>query len=125
MLHNRMTTAFERSKEQEHEAAKNEIPSFQVFIERRDFLGAITVLKFLKSTRNTAEVGNADLWIAYCNFHLGRHEEALEIYTALKKSKNPLLMLTPSISTVPSACCIWARWATHVSWQLRCPYASF
>ena len=91
MLHNRMTTAFERSKEQEHEAAKNEIPGFQVFIERRDFLGAITVLKFLKSTRNTAEVGNADLWIAYCNFHLGRHEEALEIYTSLKKSKTPPL----------------------------------
>ncbi|TNJ29487.1 Intraflagellar transport protein IFT56 [Giardia muris] len=92
MLHNRMTTAFERSKEVELEAAKNEVPSFQTFIERRDFVGAYTVLRFQRAIQQET-AGTIDLWIAYCCFHMGKHEEALEIYTRLKEASSPVLDL--------------------------------
>lgn len=91
MLQSRMTTAFERSKVLEVEAAQAEALSFMTFIERRDFIGAITLLRFQKDSHTLPAGVNADLWIAYCYFHLGRHEDALRIYTTLASHEPPPL----------------------------------
>jgi len=59
------------------------------FIERRDFVGAITLLLFQKKTNTVPQGIHADLWLAYCYFHNGQHDLALKIYTDLNKQEPP------------------------------------
>ena len=47
------------------------MPTLLSFIEKRDFAGAITLLKFQKNTNTVPEGIHADLWLAYCYFHNG------------------------------------------------------
>uniref|UniRef100_A0A8C8I5Z4 Intraflagellar transport protein 56 n=1 Tax=Oncorhynchus tshawytscha TaxID=74940 RepID=A0A8C8I5Z4_ONCTS len=56
-------------------------PLVEDFLVQRDYLGAITLLEF---QRNVGERGeDADLWLAYCAFHLGDYKRAMEEYKAL------------------------------------------
>uniref|UniRef100_A0A8C7R035 Intraflagellar transport protein 56 n=1 Tax=Oncorhynchus mykiss TaxID=8022 RepID=A0A8C7R035_ONCMY len=56
-------------------------PLVDDFLIQRDYLGAITLLEF---QRNVGERGeDADLWLAYCAFHLGDYKRAMEEYKAL------------------------------------------
>lgn len=51
------------------------------FLESRDFVGAITFLKYNKKDEVLSE-----LWTGYCHFHLGEYKQALEIYKTLRSS---------------------------------------
>ncbi|KAK6637875.1 Intraflagellar transport protein 56 [Polyplax serrata] len=49
---------------------------FQDFIQKRDYVGAITVLQF-KPT-------DTELWLGFCHFHLGDYKKAADIYKSIK-----------------------------------------
>ncbi|UYV83098.1 TTC26 [Cordylochernes scorpioides] len=67
--------------------ARSKIPNLKDFLKERDFTGALTLLRFKKST-GKGSVEN-DLWMAYCAFHLGNHRQAAEVYETLLKADNP------------------------------------
>jgi intraflagellar transport protein 56 len=54
---------------------------WQDFVERRDYTGALAVLEFELSHGKGSE--SSKPWIAYCAFHVGDHQKALDIYKAL------------------------------------------
>jgi len=60
--------------------------NFQDFLSKRDYSGAMTILQF---NRTMPEV---DLWLAYCYFHAGSYEKALEVYKNIKKNSNEVLL---------------------------------
>ncbi|XP_027838201.1 intraflagellar transport protein 56 isoform X4 [Aphis gossypii] len=48
------------------------------FIEKRDYTGALTILKFdIEKSKQDVEL---ELWLAYCYFHLGDYNNAMLIY---------------------------------------------
>ncbi|XP_076866283.1 intraflagellar transport protein 56-like isoform X2 [Brachyhypopomus gauderio] len=51
------------------------------YLSQRDYVGAITLLEFQRSLGQTGE--DADLWLAYCAFHLGDYSRALKEYKAM------------------------------------------
>uniref|UniRef100_A0A8C8F4F6 Intraflagellar transport protein 56 n=1 Tax=Oncorhynchus tshawytscha TaxID=74940 RepID=A0A8C8F4F6_ONCTS len=54
-------------------------PLVEDFLVQRDYLGAITLLEF---QRNVGERGeDADLWLAYCAFHLGDYKREYKALT--------------------------------------------
>lgn len=55
--------------------------NLESFLESRDFIGAITFLKYNKKDEFLSE-----LWSGYCYFHLGEYKQALEIYRTLLAS---------------------------------------
>ncbi|CAB3223789.1 unnamed protein product [Arctia plantaginis] len=59
-------------------SAKKSFPELEDFILKRDYLGALTLLEFLKHEGNT-DVW-ADVWAAWCWFHLGEYRRALDAY---------------------------------------------
>jgi len=60
------------------------IPEFETCIQKRDYVGAITLLEF---KRQSAPKDKTNLeWLAYCYFHYGEHRKALDIYKDLVKS---------------------------------------
>lgn len=59
--------------------ARRKIPTFEEFLLRRDYVGAQTILKYSKEYDEIDE-GLKDLWIAFCNFHLGDYKSALDNY---------------------------------------------
>ncbi|KAK4473192.1 hypothetical protein MN116_004369 [Schistosoma mekongi] len=74
------------------------IPSLQVFIEKRDFTGALALLEFERCcSKSTVET---DLWIAYSAFHLGDYKKAAEEYKKLVEKTNA----PPDVHTY-LACC--------------------
>eukprot|EP00768_Dysnectes_brevis_P005483 gnl/Dysnectes_brevis/3980_a5188_459.p1 GENE.gnl/Dysnectes_brevis/3980_a5188_459~~gnl/Dysnectes_brevis/3980_a5188_459.p1 ORF type:complete len:550 (-),score=206.29 gnl/Dysnectes_brevis/3980_a5188_459:42-1646(-) len=83
MMHTKMSSAFEKAKVVETLDAEEDIPSLESFIERRDFVGAVTLLKFQKQNKTVEEGVDADLWLAYCYFHLAEYEKADIIYAEL------------------------------------------
>lgn len=65
-------------------------------IEKRDFLGAITLIEFerelkekkLKSkSRSNSDIEQLEL-LAYCYFHLAKYEKAISVYTELYESES-------------------------------------
>ncbi|GMH44171.1 hypothetical protein BSKO_12105 [Bryopsis sp. KO-2023] len=66
------------------EQETTKIFDLEEYLSRRDYLGAITLLKFQSSgkKRNDEELVDAE-WLAYCYFHYGEHAKALEIYESL------------------------------------------
>uniref|UniRef100_A0A673Z2R0 Intraflagellar transport protein 56 n=1 Tax=Salmo trutta TaxID=8032 RepID=A0A673Z2R0_SALTR len=54
-------------------------PLVEDFLIQRDYLGAITLLEV-----NRGE--DADLWLAYCAFHLGDYKRAMEVSKPLLNS---------------------------------------
>ncbi|XP_052740382.1 intraflagellar transport protein 56 [Bicyclus anynana] len=63
-------------------SAKKTFPELEDFILKRDYVGAITMLEFLKHE------GNADVWVsvwtAWCWFHLAEYKRALDEYLAVR-----------------------------------------
>ncbi|XP_063048498.1 intraflagellar transport protein 56-like isoform X2 [Engraulis encrasicolus] len=51
------------------------------YLNQRDYVGAMTLLEFQRSIGERGE--DADLWLAYCAFHLGDHKRAMQEYKAL------------------------------------------
>lgn len=63
-------------------ASRREIPKLEDFLEKRDYIGALTLLEFDNSTGSSLET---DLWMGYCAFHLGDYKRAATIYENLRK----------------------------------------
>ncbi|XP_052759526.1 intraflagellar transport protein 56 isoform X1 [Galleria mellonella] len=63
-------------------SAKKNFPELEDFILKRDYVGALTMLEFLKHEGNT-EIW-AEVWAAWCWFHLGEYRQALETYERVK-----------------------------------------
>ncbi|CAG9093505.1 unnamed protein product [Plutella xylostella] len=59
-------------------SSKKSFPELEDFILKRDYIGALTLLEFLKND------GNKDIWLevwaAWCWFHLGEYRSALDAY---------------------------------------------
>ncbi|XP_055604983.1 intraflagellar transport protein 56-like [Uranotaenia lowii] len=70
------------------------IPSFEEFLLKRDYIGAKTVLQCSKDYDEVAD-SLKELWVSFCNFHIGDYKEALEqyekIYDADKSQKEVAL----------------------------------
>lgn len=77
---------------------RKDIPKLDEFLDKRDYSGALTLVEFNASaTNNNVET---DMWIAYCNFHLGNYKKAVMIYNDVRKKEK----ISPNISTT-LACC--------------------
>eukprot|EP01051_Picozoa_sp_SAG22_P032228 SAG22_NODE_13483_length_405_cov_0.676471_1_plen_126_part_10 len=55
---------------------------WEEFVGRRDYTGALGILEFEAANGNGAD-STTKQWIAYCSFHLGEHQKALDIYKEL------------------------------------------
>ena len=69
---------------------KAEVPGVEEFVAKRDFSGALAVLDF---KRRSGEVdANTLPWMAYCAWHLGDFERALETYDEVLATRDdPIL----------------------------------
>jgi len=79
-------------------AAKDKIPDLEEFLQKRDYMGAITLLEFKKSSDPNNETNLA--WLAYAYFHYGEHRKAADVYKQLLKSEDP----DPTFHTYRAAC---------------------
>ena len=72
---------------------KKQEPKLEKFVEKRDFLGAVTLLEFLKASGKNTTVNM--FWLGYCQFHLGEYQHAMETYQtmALEENCDPLVHL--------------------------------
>lgn len=61
---------------------KKSFPELEDFIIKRDYVGALTMLEFLKHDGNT-DVW-VEVWTAWCWFHLGDYSKALDAYTRVQ-----------------------------------------
>ncbi|KAL2712888.1 intraflagellar transport protein 56 isoform X2 [Vespula squamosa] len=78
-------------------ASRTNIPKLEEFLEKRDYIGALTLLEFNSTSGSNLE---SELWMGYCAFHLGDYKRALTIYENLKKKENVLVDLFTNL-----ACC--------------------
>ncbi|KAK0096538.1 hypothetical protein PV326_005194 [Microctonus aethiopoides] len=77
---------------------RKDVPKLDEFLDKRDYSGALTLVEFNASaTNNNVET---DMWIAYCNFHLGNYKKAVMIYNDVRKKEK----ISSNISTT-LACC--------------------
>lgn len=83
-LLSRTRPAVESASAAASDNGQNKLPKLQDFLEKRDFLGALTLLEFQRSTN---ELKNPGL-IAYCCFHLGDFPRCLEELQGLLKACN-------------------------------------
>ncbi|CAO1326743.1 unnamed protein product [Diamesa hyperborea] len=58
---------------------KRQIPTFEEFLQRRDYVGAKTVMKYSKDYDDEEET-EKNLWMSYCDFHLGDYRKCLDEY---------------------------------------------
>uniref|UniRef100_A0A7S0WYC0 Intraflagellar transport protein 56 n=1 Tax=Chlamydomonas leiostraca TaxID=1034604 RepID=A0A7S0WYC0_9CHLO len=66
---------------------KPKIPDLDTFLNNRDYQGSIALLQF-KRHANRHDVRNLE-WLAYCHFHYGEHDKALNIYKELLSFEDP------------------------------------
>ncbi|XP_015186449.1 PREDICTED: intraflagellar transport protein 56 isoform X2 [Polistes dominula] len=77
--------------------SRTNVPKLEEFLEKRDYIGALTLLEFNSTSDSNVE---SQLWMGYCAFHLGDYKRALTIYQNLKKKDNILADLITNL-----ACC--------------------
>lgn len=77
--------------------SRTNVPKLEEFLEKRDYIGALTLLEFNSTSGSNVE---SELWMGYCAFHLGDYKRALTIYQNLKKKDNILADLITNL-----ACC--------------------
>ena len=70
-------------------------PTLSSFLHKRDYTGALTLLQHQKADtlkqRTSAGEEQRLAWLAYCHYHLGDHQKALDVYTELaERAKQPL-----------------------------------
>ncbi|XP_030025017.1 intraflagellar transport protein 56 isoform X2 [Manduca sexta] len=73
-------------------SAKKNFPELEDFIVKRDYVGALAMLEFLKHEGNK-EVW-CEAWCAWCWFHLGEYRRALDAYLSVRDTPN----LTPRLA---------------------------
>ena len=87
---------------------------WEEFVGRRDYTGALGILEFEQANGKTDD--QTKQWIAYCCFHLGEHQKALDIYNVrpgnLPRGGGPLNTLT---RTSPPAAARRAAPSPHVA----------
>lgn len=59
---------------------KKKSPSLEDFIVKRDYTGAKAFLEFSHDSEEEDKIITIDQWIAFCYFHLGDYQKALELY---------------------------------------------
>uniref|UniRef100_A0A674MFB4 Intraflagellar transport protein 56 n=1 Tax=Takifugu rubripes TaxID=31033 RepID=A0A674MFB4_TAKRU len=57
------------------------IPQLEEYLQKRDYLGALTLLEFKMSIGEEDDL--TSLWMGYCAFHLGDYRRAMEEYRSL------------------------------------------
>ncbi|KAK2575113.1 hypothetical protein KPH14_008838 [Odynerus spinipes] len=78
-------------------ASRTNIPKLEEFLEKRDYIGALTLLEFNSSSGSSLE---SELWMGYCTFHLGDYKRAATVYENLRKKENVPVDLPTNL-----ACC--------------------
>ncbi|XP_063619021.1 intraflagellar transport protein 56 [Cydia splendana] len=78
------------------------VPQLEDFVIKRDYVGALTMLEFLKHEGNT-EVW-PDVWAAWCYFHLGEYRHALDAYKRVL-ARSPLDPLIADTGRMDLAVC--------------------
>eukprot|EP00033_Pygsuia_biforma_P003331 GCRY01003650.1.p1 GENE.GCRY01003650.1~~GCRY01003650.1.p1 ORF type:complete len:559 (+),score=151.79 GCRY01003650.1:149-1825(+) len=64
-------------------------PTLEEFIQKRDFLGAITLIEFQRKSASEDDIQSL-YWLAYAYFHAGSFQNCLEVYDLLlKKGEDP------------------------------------
>ncbi|KAK9888298.1 hypothetical protein WA026_000558 [Henosepilachna vigintioctopunctata] len=91
-----VSTANQGKRENNISRNKN-VCQFEEFLFKRDYIGAITLLEFMKLHDYQP---NLELWMAYCCFHLGDYKKALDIYDRLAKNNGDIKNLAVNL-----ACC--------------------
>jgi intraflagellar transport protein 56 len=69
------------------EKKKKRLPKLEDFVQARDYVGAITLLEFLRSTERGSG-GDTALWLAYCWFHNGDYARARKEYESLSEGES-------------------------------------
>ncbi|XP_055907233.1 intraflagellar transport protein 56 [Eupeodes corollae] len=64
--------------------AKKSLPTLEDFILQRDYTGARAFLEFGNEEDDDERKLLADQWIAFCSFHLGDYQQALDQYKTIK-----------------------------------------
>ena len=64
-------------EEKGKDKVKDVLPTLEDLLERRDYTGAITLLKFRQNTKK-ADTDSA-LWLAYAAFHNGDYQTARKV----------------------------------------------
>ncbi|KAL0841000.1 hypothetical protein ABMA28_014777 [Loxostege sticticalis] len=82
MILSRSKPAGDSRSETGSSSAKKNFPELEDFVLKRDYVGALTMLEFLQHEGNT-EVW-AELWAAWCWFHLGEYRRALDAYRRVR-----------------------------------------
>uniref|UniRef100_A0A674MTP0 Intraflagellar transport protein 56 n=1 Tax=Takifugu rubripes TaxID=31033 RepID=A0A674MTP0_TAKRU len=59
------------------------IPQLEEYLQKRDYLGALTLLEFKMSIGEEDDL--TSLWMGYCAFHLGDYRRAMEEYRSLRQ----------------------------------------
>lgn len=65
---------------------RKEVPTLHNYLDRRDYVGAITLLEFTKNTGSPLK--ETEEWLGYCYFHLGNIQKAYGIYLEVARG-NP------------------------------------
>ena len=71
------------------------VPTLSSFLHKRDYTGALTLLQHQKAETERQRTSEAEerrlAWLAYCHYHLGDHQKALDTYSELAElAKHPL-----------------------------------
>ena len=75
--------------------ATRSVPTLSSFLHKRDYTGAITLLQYQKAEAEKQRTSEAEerrlSWLAYCHYHLGDYQKALDAYSELaERAKQPL-----------------------------------
>eukprot|EP00055_Hartaetosiga_balthica_P002770 m.5214 g.5214 ORF g.5214 m.5214 type:complete len:557 (+) comp2360_c0_seq1:144-1814(+) len=71
----------EGSKSRQASHKKKQLPHLNDFFEKRDYVGALTLLEFLEGSNQ--HVDKHEEWVAYASFHLGDYRKALQMYKGI------------------------------------------
>jgi intraflagellar transport protein 56 len=80
--------------------ASKQMPTLQDFLSTRDFTGANTLLEFQRRT-DTMDA-NTLPWLAFCAFHLGDYQRALDVYSDISTTR----AASPE-TALCRACCLY------------------
>ncbi|XP_072385887.1 intraflagellar transport protein 56 [Diabrotica undecimpunctata] len=103
MILSRSKPAIQTVNDYTKESGKSNVKQsspFEDYLKKRDYSGAITLLKFKQFPESKKAI--VDQWLAFCAFHRGDYKKTLSIY------KN-LLSVNPEIENylVNAACCLF------------------
>ncbi|KAF5829604.1 hypothetical protein DUNSADRAFT_15855 [Dunaliella salina] len=83
---------------QDGKRKESHIPDLETFLQRRDYAGACALLQFKRhANRNDTKTME---WLAYCHFHYGEHDKALNLYKDLMQFQD----YDPMVHIYAAAC---------------------